>query len=72
MLVLLQMSSNWLIKSTRWSLFTYDLNAEFILLPQDKLSPYILEEVDLEWIEFENLHAKVQYGQVSNIWPQQM
>jgi hypothetical protein len=40
------MSSNWLINMT-WGYLHYDLNAEFILLPQDKL-PYILEEVDLD------------------------
>jgi hypothetical protein len=37
MLVLLQMSSNWLINQLDEVYFTYDLNAEFILLPQDKL-----------------------------------
>ena len=42
---------------------TYDLNAEFILLPKDKLSPYIFAGGGFGMNKvFENLHTKVQYG----------
>jgi curli production assembly/transport component CsgG len=42
---------------------TYDLNVEFIMLPKDKLSPYVFAGGGLGMNKlFENLHAKVQYG----------
>jgi curli biogenesis system outer membrane secretion channel CsgG len=42
---------------------TYDLNAEFILLPQDKLSPYLFGGAGFGMNRvFENLHTKIQYG----------
>ena len=42
---------------------TYDLNTEFILLPKDKLSPYVFAGGGFGMDKaFENLHAKVQYG----------
>lgn len=45
------------------SYLTYDLNAEFLLLPKDKLSPYIFAGGGVGMNDkFENVHAKVQYG----------
>ncbi|WP_339921622.1 CsgG/HfaB family protein [uncultured Flavobacterium sp.] len=42
---------------------TFDLNAEYILLPKDKLTPYIFAGGGYGFNkEFENIHAKVQYG----------
>jgi curli biogenesis system outer membrane secretion channel CsgG len=42
---------------------TYDLNVECILLPKDKLSPYVFGGGGLGMNKvFENLHAKLQYG----------
>ena len=42
---------------------TYDLNAEYILLPKDKLSPYVYAGGGLGMNKkFGNIHAKVQYG----------
>ncbi len=42
---------------------TFDLNAEFILLPKDRLSPYIFAGGGFGLNkEFENFHTKVQYG----------
>jgi curli production assembly/transport component CsgG len=42
---------------------TLDLNAELILLPKDKLTPYIFAGAGYGFnSKFENLHAKVQYG----------
>lgn len=42
---------------------TYDLNTEFILLPKDKLSPYVFAGGGFGMNKaFKNLHAKVQYG----------
>lgn len=42
---------------------TFDLNAEFIFLPKDKLTPYVFAGAGYGMNrEFENLHAKVQYG----------
>ena len=42
---------------------TFDLNAEFILLPKDKLSPYVFAGGGFGMNkDFENFHTKVQYG----------
>jgi curli biogenesis system outer membrane secretion channel CsgG len=42
---------------------TLDLNAELILLPKDKLTPYIFAGGGYGFnSKFENTHAKVQYG----------
>jgi curli biogenesis system outer membrane secretion channel CsgG len=42
---------------------TFDLNAEYILLPKDKLTPYIFAGGGYGFNKnFENVHAKVQYG----------
>ncbi|MGO4817971.1 CsgG/HfaB family protein [Flavobacterium sp. W22_SRS_FP1] len=42
---------------------TYDLNAEFILLPKDKLSPFVFGGIGYGMNKnFENLHFKFQYG----------
>ncbi len=42
---------------------TFDLNAEYILLPKDKLSPYIFAGGGYGVNKkFENIHTKVQYG----------
>jgi curli production assembly/transport component CsgG len=42
---------------------TFDLNAEYILLPKDKLTPYIFVGGGFGLNDqFENIHAKVQYG----------
>lgn len=42
---------------------TFDLNAELILLPKDRLSPYIFAGGGFGLNkEFENFHTKVQYG----------
>jgi curli production assembly/transport component CsgG len=42
---------------------TYDLNAEILLLPKDKLSPYVFGGIGYGMnTTFENLHFKFQYG----------
>ena len=42
---------------------TLDLNAEFILLPKDKFSPYVFAGGGFGMNkDFENFHTKVQYG----------
>jgi curli production assembly/transport component CsgG len=42
---------------------TYDLNAEYILLPKDKLSPFVFAGGGIGMNKkLENIHAKVQYG----------
>ena len=42
---------------------TFDLNAEYIILPKDKLSPYIYAGAGYGVNKnFENMHTKAQYG----------
>jgi curli production assembly/transport component CsgG len=42
---------------------TLDLNAELILLPKDKLTPYVFAGGGYGFNSVvENLHAKIQYG----------
>lgn len=42
---------------------TFDLNAEYIFLPKDKMSPYVFAGGGYGMNkEFENYHTKVQYG----------
>ena len=42
---------------------TFDLNAEFIILPKDKLTPYIFAGGGYGMNKnFENMHSKAQYG----------